>query len=252
MHIRKTVKVIGTPIDVLSWDEAISTLQEWGAQKLSKYICICNVHSVVTATQDAELKAVFESSDMNTSDGAPVAWMLRKLGLSQQRRINGPDLMWKFCAHAEKTGVSIFLYGATQSTLDTLKAKFLDAFPELKIAGMYSPPFRVLSAEEDQQIVDMVNQSGAGVVWVGLGCPKQEKWMAAHRNRIQAVMVGVGAAFDYHAGTIQRAPLWMQNAGLEWLHRLCSEPGRLWKRYFFTNSLFIFFAVKQLMCKKAS
>ena len=115
---------------------------------------------------------------------------------------------------------------------------------------MYSPPFRTLSAQEDQQIVDMINNSGAGVVFVGLGCPKQEKWMAEHRGRINAVMIGVGAAFDYHAGTIQRAPLWMQHSGLEWLHRLCSEPRRLWRRYWSTNSRFIYYAIRQLVTGK--
>ena len=115
------------------------------------------------------------------------------------------------------------------------------------IAGAYSPPFRPLTAEEDQAVIEQINTSGAGSVWVSLGCPKQEKWMAEHRGKINAVMVGVGAAFDYHAGTIQRAPLWMQHAGLEWLHRLCSEPRRLWRRYFVTNSLFILLASKQLL-----
>jgi N-acetylglucosaminyldiphosphoundecaprenol N-acetyl-beta-D-mannosaminyltransferase len=204
------------------------------------------VHSVVTATQDIQFGRVVSEADMATPDGAPVAWMLRRLGHVNQQRINGPDLMWRYCEQAQYRDESIFLYGGTEETLAALKVKLLAAFPSLKIAGAISPPFRALTAAEDAEIVEQINASGAGVVWVSLGCPKQELWMAAHRGRIHAVMVGVGAAFDYHAGTVKRAPKWMQNAGLEWLHRLSSEPRRLWRRYLFTNTIFIFLALKQL------
>jgi N-acetylglucosaminyldiphosphoundecaprenol N-acetyl-beta-D-mannosaminyltransferase len=131
--------------------------------------------------------------------------------------------------------------------LEVLQARLVEVFPGLKIAGSYSSPFRTLTAEEDHAVVEMINASGASTVWVGLGCPKQEKWMAAHRGQIKAVMIGVGAAFEYHAGTIRRAPKWMQNAGFEWLHRLASDPGRLWKRYLVTNTLFVLYATKQLV-----
>jgi N-acetylglucosaminyldiphosphoundecaprenol N-acetyl-beta-D-mannosaminyltransferase len=172
------------------------------------------------------------------------------MGVEEQERINGPDLMWRYCAEAAQRNESIYLYGGQQETLDILQRKLLVQFPGLKIAGAYSPPFRALSVDEDSAVVDAINASGAGTVWVSLGCPKQEKWMAEHRGRINAVMIGVGAAFDYHAGTIQRAPLWMQRNGLEWLHRLCSEPRRLWKRYLVTNSLFVIHACRQLLCRR--
>lgn len=249
MHNPERIRfdVFGSQIDSLTWENTINQISQWSLSRESRVVCICNSHSVVTARQQPFFRSIIHRSDMATADGAPVAWLLRRLGAHNQARINGPDLMIRYCAHAETTGESIYLYGASDSTLALLRQSLTTRFPKLRIAGSFSPPFRTLSIEEDASIVEMINQSGAGVVWVGLGCPKQEKWMDDHRGRIQAVMVGVGAAFDYHAGTIQRAPLWMQRNGLEWLHRLFSEPRRLWKRYLVTNSLFIWFAAKQLV-----
>jgi N-acetylglucosaminyldiphosphoundecaprenol N-acetyl-beta-D-mannosaminyltransferase len=189
--------------------------------------------------------SVIEKADMATADGSPVAFVLRRLGHVRQTRVNGPDLMWRHCERAADLGLSIYLYGGSSATLHKLLIRIKSTFPRLKIAGAYSPPFRNLTADEEDAIVNEINASGAGVVWVGLGCPKQEIWMNRHRDRIHAVMVGVGAAFDYHAGVISRAPLWMRSAGLEWLHRLCSEPRRLWRRYLTTNSLFVWYAVCQ-------
>lgn len=266
---RSTALVQGVPIDVITWDGALSKLNIWAASHESRYVCICNVHSVVTVSQDAEFGRVVREADMATPDGAPVAWMMCKLGYVGQQRINGPDLMWKYCElvagldgrpskFAENGSFSgirrndggIFLYGSTEETLEILRAKLLAAFPSLTIAGAISPPFRKLTAEEDDAIVAQINASGAGTVWVSLGCPKQELWMASHRGRINAVMVGVGAAFDYHAGTIKRAPMWMQDSGLEWFYRLVSEPRRLWKRYLVTNTLFVIGAARQLLVGK--
>lgn len=239
--------VIGAKISVITWEAILNILLRWSKNKESRYVCICNVHSVVTARQDSAFAKVIREADMATPDGAPVAWLMRRLGVASQERINGPDLMWHYCAEAAKRNESIYLYGGQQSTLDILQRKLLDHFPGLRIAGAYSPPYRPLTTEEDAAVVDAINASGAGTVWVSLGCPKQEKWMAEHQGRINAVMIGVGAAFDYHAGTIQRAPLWMQRNGLEWLHRVCSEPRRLWKRYLITNTLFIYYAGRQLL-----
>jgi N-acetylglucosaminyldiphosphoundecaprenol N-acetyl-beta-D-mannosaminyltransferase len=177
--------------------------------------------------------------------------MLRRLGFPDQQRINGPDLMWKYCEVAAGRDESIFLYGGMPETLEILQSCLKQVFPNLTVAGAYSPPFRALTAEEDDAIVQKINASGAGTVWVSLGCPKQEIWMMQHRGRVNAVMIGVGAAFDYHAGTIIRAPFWMQQSGLEWLHRLWSEPGRLWKRYLVTNTLYIVKATWQLINKHA-
>jgi N-acetylglucosaminyldiphosphoundecaprenol N-acetyl-beta-D-mannosaminyltransferase len=244
---REGAKVIDSFIHALSWEETLKRITVWAKARESRYVCICNVHSVVTATQDKEFKQVLRHADMATPDGMPIVWMLRKLGFANQSRINGPDLMWKYCEQAARSGEKVYFYGSTLETLSRLSVKLLAAFPGLQIGGVYSPPFRAAGENEDDAIIDAINKSGAGVVFVGLGCPKQEKWMASHHHRIQAVLIGVGAAFDYHAGTVKRAPLWMQRNGLEWSYRLLSDPRRLWKRYFVTNSLFIIRANIQLL-----
>jgi N-acetylglucosaminyldiphosphoundecaprenol N-acetyl-beta-D-mannosaminyltransferase len=204
------------------------------------------VHVVVSASRDNSYRDIINGSDLALPDGAPVAWMLRRHGFSDQRRISGPDLMLALCDRASREGLVVYCYGSTRETLAKLDRSLRSAFPNLQIMTE-SPPFRELSLEEDASVVDRINASGAGIVFVGLGCPKQERWMAAHRGQVRAVMIGVGAAFDFHAGTVQRAPVWMRNNGLEWLHRLLSEPRRLWKRYLVTNSLFIVGSAWQLL-----
>lgn len=246
-----SIEVLGHPIHVLGWSDSVERVLSWAAVGESRAVCICNSHSLVNASKDAAFAQVLRSSDMNTSDGAPVAFLMRRYGAERQVRISGPDLMLLCCESAAQAGVSVFLYGSRQETLDALVSALKGRFQSLKIAGSYSPPFRMLSEGEDAAIVDAINASGAGIVWVGLGCPKQEAWMIAHRGRIKAVMVGVGAAFDYHAGLIARAPHWMQQCGLEWLHRLLSEPRRLWRRYLVTNTLFIVFAIRELLSRAA-
>ena len=243
------IDIIGIPIFRLNWKEIISQIQDWALKHESKYVCICNVHSLITANQNTSYAEILRNADITTPDGAPIAWMMRRLGAKGQERINGPDLMWRYCAEAATREESIYLFGGKENTLLILQEKLHKQFPSLQIAGIYSPPFRPLTAEEDEAIITRINASGAATVWVSLGCPKQEKWMAEHKGRVNAVMIGVGAAFDYHAGTIKRAPVWMQRRGLEWLHRLCSEPRRLWKRYFVTNSLFILYASRQLITR---
>ena len=256
---RVSASVIGAPIDAITWGTALARISGWASRHESRYVCICNAHSVMTASHDEAFGRVVHEADMATPDGAPVAWMLRRLGHVGQERINGPDLMWRYCEAVQgmgsrlrgsdrhTNGSGVFLYGSSEQTLATLKVKLLAAFPALDIAGAISPPFRPLTRDEDAAIVAQINASGAGVVFVSLGCPKQELWMAAYRGRLHAVMIGVGAAFDYHAGTIRRAPKWMQDCGLEWLHRLASEPGRLWRRYLVTNTLFVLGAARQLL-----
>ena len=256
---RHTTLVLQAPIDVVTWPDALSRIEHWAAQRQSRTVCICNAHSVVTATQDPGFADVLRQADMATPDGAPVAWMVRRLGHPAQQRINGPDLMLRLCERAAVTGTSagpdagtgagtaIYLLGSTPDTLAALQAELARRYPALRIAGAHSPPFRALTPEEDDALVARINQSGAGIVFVSLGCPKQERWMAEHRGRVQGVMIGVGAAFDFHAGTVSRAPQWMQHNGLEWLHRLLSEPRRLWRRYLVTNTLFIVGAARQLL-----
>lgn len=249
--------VLGVQIDALSWDSTVDRLLDWAHAHESRYVTICNVHVVVSASRDAAYREVINGSDMATPDGAPVAWMLRRQGFSGQARISGPDLMWALCERAASENLPIYCYGSTEVTLALLETRLRIAFPNLRVV-MESPPFRALSAQEDAAAVERINSSGAGIVFVGLGCPKQERWMAEHCGRdaldgsplrVKAVMIGVGAAFDFHAGTVRRAPVWMRDNGLEWLHRLASEPGRLWKRYLVTNTLFILGAARQLLGK---
>ncbi|CAH0351847.1 N-acetylglucosaminyldiphosphoundecaprenol N-acetyl-beta-D-mannosaminyltransferase [Aquabacterium sp. CECT 9606] len=237
--IRSGAYVLDTFIDATSWDEAISRIADWGAERQSRYVTLCNVHSVVTGSQTAKFANVINGADMALPDGAPVAWMMRKEGFAEQQRISGPDLMLRYLAEAERRGQSVFFYGSVDDTLAKLRGRLMAKFPKLKIAGMASPPFRKLTEQEDAEYTQKINASGAHVVFVGLGCPKQEIWMAEHRGAIKAVMVGVGAAFDYHAGTLRRAPAWMQQRGLEWLYRFVCEPRRLARRYIETNSVFV-------------
>jgi N-acetylglucosaminyldiphosphoundecaprenol N-acetyl-beta-D-mannosaminyltransferase len=238
--------VLGARIDALSWDGTLGRLLDWARQRESRYVAICNAHVVVSASGDADYREVINGADMATPDGAPVAWMLRRQGFSGQRRISGPDLMWALAERCAAHGVPVYCYGSMAQTLGLLAQRLRAAFPTLEV-HVEAPPFRALTEQEDADAVARINASGAGVVFVGLGCPKQERWMAQHRGRVQAVMVGVGAAFDFHAGTVRRAPRWMHARGLEWLHRLASEPRRLWKRYLVTNTLFVWRAGGQLL-----
>lgn len=234
-----SVALLGTRIDALSWEQALGRILRWAREKQSRMVCLCNVHVVVSARNDAALGRALQLADMSTPDGAPVAWLMRKIGWPEQQRMSGPDLMWHLMAEAERLQLAVFLLGSTETTLARLTQRLQLVFPDLQIAGMLSPPFRRLSASEDAQMVEIINNSGARLLFVGLGCPKQEIWMAAQRDRVQAVMLGVGAAFDYHAGVLRRAPQSWQRLGLEWLYRLCREPSRLMKRYLITNSLFL-------------
>ena len=232
--------VLNTCVNALGWNEVVDKVSGWVINGESRCVCLCNVHSAVTAQSDSEFSSVLSQSDLVLPDGMPIAWVLRSRGFKGQPRISGPDLMWKCAEKFELLKQPIFLYGSTIESLEKLKKAMYEAFPRLKIVGSISPPFRELSLEEEATIVATINDSGAHALFVALGCPKQEKWMLKNRGIINTVMFGFGAAFDFHAGNIRRAPKWMQRAGLEWLHRLASEPGRLWRRYLVTNAKFLF------------
>lgn len=242
----RTTRLGELQLSVLDWDAALSRILDWATSRESRFVAICNAHVTVLAAQQPDYRDVVNRADMATPDGAPVAWMMRRLGVAGQQRINGPDLMWRLCEQAERLKIAVYFYGAGEATLSGLRARCEEAFPGLR-AHYYAPPFRSLTPDEDEADVRAINAAQPGLVFVGLGCPKQERWMSAHRGRVHAVMVGVGAAFDFHAGTIRRAPPWMRENGLEWLHRLYSEPRRLWKRYLVTNTLFVLLAGRQLL-----
>jgi N-acetylglucosaminyldiphosphoundecaprenol N-acetyl-beta-D-mannosaminyltransferase len=246
MIVRQTQPVLGVLVDAVSFINALNRVLVWGHARTSRFVVLANVHVVITASREPEFGAVVAAADMVTPDGAPVAWMLGKLGNTMQQRVSGPDLTWALLGRCEAEHVPVYFFGSSRETLAHLATRVNAAFPALLVAGFEAPPFRPLTEQEDVDVVDRINSSGAGLVFVGLGCPKQEHWMLAHRGRINAVMLGVGAAFDFHAGTTSRAPAWMREHGLEWLHRLCSEPRRLWKRYLVTNTLFVLGAIRQL------
>ena len=210
-----SVNLLGTRIDAVSWEQAGARILAWaqaGGSAASRVVCACNVHMLVTARRDPELASALSQADMCTPDGAPLAWLMRKQGWPEQQRISGPDLMWHVLGEAARLRVPVFLLGSTHDTLEKLRKVLKRAFPHLCLAGQYSPPFRALTEGDNRQIARMIETSAARIVLVGLGCPKQEKWMASQRGRIPAVMLGVGAAFDYHAGTLRRAPLGWQRA----------------------------------------
>lgn len=245
--MRQTRPVLGVPIDALNLNQALACVMSWAHARDSRFVVLANAHVLVTASQEPEFGAAVAAADMATPDGAPVAWMVGRLGNCQQERLSGPDLTWELLQRCEQEHVSVYFFGSSRETLVQLATRVSAAFPALPVAGFEAPPFRPLTAQEDNDVVERINFSGAGLVFVGLGCPKQEFWMQAHRGRVNAVMLGVGAAFDFHAGTVSRAPAWMRNNGLEWLYRLYSEPRRLWKRYLTTNSIFVFKAARQLL-----
>ena len=244
---RQTQAVLGVPIDAVNFTAAQDRVLTWGHARESRYVVLANVHVTVTASRESAFGAVVAAADMATPDGAPIAWMLGKLGKQPQERVSGPDLTWALLGRCEQEALPVYFFGSSRETLGLLAERLVSAFPKLKVAGYEAPPFRPITAAEDAESIERINASGAGLVFVGLGCPKQEHWMLAHRGKVHAVMLGVGAAFDFHAGTVSRAPDWMRANGLEWLHRLVSEPRRLWKRYLVTNTLFIAGAARQLL-----
>lgn len=251
LPVRQTCSVIDAAIDPLSFNAAQAQLLTWGRQRESRYVVFANAHVVVSASRDEAFGRAVNGADMATPDGAPVAWMLRRLGHPMQRRVSGPDLTWSLLDCCVRELLPVYFFGSSRETLVNLAQRITKTFPQLEVAGFEAPPFRPMTDEEDAETVDRINTSGARLVFVGLGCPKQEYWMAAHRGRVNAVMLGVGAAFDFHAGTLSRAPEWMRNSGIEWVHRVWSEPRRLWKRYLVTNTLFVLGAARQLVSRRA-
>jgi N-acetylglucosaminyldiphosphoundecaprenol N-acetyl-beta-D-mannosaminyltransferase len=241
--------VLGFAIGALPFHKQSELILDWAHSGSSKLVCIANTHMLVEAQRNERLARVLRYADLITPDGMPLVWMLRLMGLTQQDRVAGPDLLPEICAGAEDSGLSVFFLGSQPEVLDRMRTRLKREFPSLKVAGLETLPFRPMTEAEDLEVVDMLNRSGAKVLFVSLGCPKQEIWMAAHKEDLKMVMIGVGAAFPIYAGIQRRAPLWMQRSGLEWFYRLLQEPRRLWKRYTSTIPAFILLALKQLFWK---
>lgn len=238
-------KILGTNINVTNMEDTISYITENLDALKGDYICVSNVHTTVMSYRDAAYRKVQNSGAMALPDGQPLSIVSRKRGFSQARRVPGPDLMPAILDLSQKTGYRHYFYGSTEATLEALRTALLERYPKLQIAGMYSPPFRELTKEEDEEIVRRINESGADFVWVALGAPKQEWWMYEHRHKIHALMLGVGAAFDFTAGTTKRAPMWMQKLCLEWVFRILKDPRRMLPRYLNTNFAFVYYVFRE-------
>ncbi|MEL6654483.1 MAG: WecB/TagA/CpsF family glycosyltransferase [Bacteroidota bacterium] len=233
------IPFLHTRISTGSFEDFVQRVLDLGRQKQSSYTCCVNVHMIVESRQDMALKAAVDGADLAAPDGMPLCKVLKMKDNIEQERVAGMDLVPELLRRAAQEGLKVFFYGDTDEVLDALSQKSQTEFADLQIAGRYSPPFRALSEQEDQEIVDMINDSDADILFVALGCPKQEKWMAAHKGKVHASMLGIGNAFRTYLGYEKRAPQWMQKFALEWLYRLAQNPRRLFKRYFVSNSIFL-------------
>lgn len=239
----ETCNIIGTDILVTNMADTVALIEENIDALRGKYICVGNVHTTVMAHDDAHYHEVQKSAAFVLPDGKPLSVYSRKHGFAGAERVTGPDLM--LALFERDNGLRHYFYGSTQETLAMLGKKLSECYPALAVAGMVSPPFRRLSEAEDAKAVEEINASGADIIWVGLGAPKQENWMYDHKDRVNGVMIGVGAGFDYHAGNIKRAPAWMQRLSLEWLYRLLQDPKRLFRRYLVTNTRYLYLIRKK-------
>ena len=234
-----TVNILGVNVAAINIDWLLPFTVDHIREMSGDYMCFTNVHTTVMASEDAEYLAVQNGGVLASPDGGPLASVGRKRGAKDMMRTTGPNYMGAVFKISAEKGYRHFFFGSTDDTLKLLRESLNRDYPGIQIVGMYSPPFRPMTEEEDQEIVNQINAAHADFVWIGLGAPKQEKWMAAHQGKIHGLMVGVGAGFNFHAGNLKRAPEWMQKTNLEWLFRLIMEPRRLFKRYFITNSKFI-------------
>jgi N-acetylglucosaminyldiphosphoundecaprenol N-acetyl-beta-D-mannosaminyltransferase len=235
------VDVLGVPLALTDYRRTMEWMDEMVAARRRGYICCAAVHTVMLCREDPELRAAVLASSMTVPDGQPLVWALRALGHALPDRVYGPDLMAAYCERSALNGTSQYLYGGREpGALDRLERSLRERYPGLRIAGGHSPPHRPLGAAEEREVAERINRAHPDVVWVGIGVPKQEKWMARMRDALEApVLVGVGAAFDFHAGLVPQAPPSLQRAGLEWAYRLAREPRRLWRRYLTYNPRFV-------------
>ncbi len=240
-----THRILKTDVAVASYESAADLISSWAGRRASKMVCFCNVHMTVTAHDSASFQEVLRSADLVLPDGMPLVWLQRLAGLRDASRVASTDLAQRLFRVAASEDLRVGLYGGSPRTLDALPPAIRAIEPSIEIAYAFSPPFRALTDDEDRAVVDEINRSGTQILFVGLGCPKQEEWMARHRDSIHAVMLGVGATFDWLAGTLPRAPRWMRDFGLEWAFRLGTDPRRLWYRYMSTNPRFLWLAGRQ-------
>jgi N-acetylglucosaminyldiphosphoundecaprenol N-acetyl-beta-D-mannosaminyltransferase len=241
------VDVLGVQVSAINVGQALDILDDWITTGSPNYVCVTGVHGVMESRRDERLRDIHNAAGLVTPDGMPLVWWTRARGWGHVSRVYGPDLLLACCERSITTGYRHFFYGGGEGVADLLARRLSRRFPGLIVAGTWTPPFRPLTAEEDEQVVARINETAPDIVWVGLSTPKQEYWMAEHLHRLAApVLIGVGAAFDFHSGLKRQAPRWMQRGGVEWLFRLASEPRRLWKRYLQNNPAFVWLALEEI------
>jgi N-acetylglucosaminyldiphosphoundecaprenol N-acetyl-beta-D-mannosaminyltransferase len=242
-----TIEIIDSPITALPCDAQIEVMLEWAQERASKSVCVANTHMLVEAHSNPEFMRVLRGADLVTPDGMPLVWMMQLLGVRHQNRVAGMDIFLALCTEASRRNLSVFFVGSQTEILNRIRGHLERDFPNLEVAGMEPLPFRPLTLQEDDRLIQKIHASGASIVFVSLGCPKQEIWMSRHKGRLKGVMIGLGGVFPVYAGIQKRAPRWVREYGLEWLYRLLQEPRRLWKRYQSTIPPFIYLAVCQLI-----
>jgi N-acetylglucosaminyldiphosphoundecaprenol N-acetyl-beta-D-mannosaminyltransferase len=237
---RTRVNILGVGVSPIEMREALDTIEGWIARREQHYVCVTGVHGVMESQRDPELRRIHNAAGLVTPDGMPLVWLSRLAGHRRVERVYGPDLLLACCRRSEVAGYRNFFYGGASGVPEQLTTRLLEKFPDLRVTGAYSPPFRKMTPGEDDDVVRTINRAAPDIVWVGLSTPKQERWMSEHLGRLTApVLIGVGAAFDFHAGLKRQAPHWVQQGGLEWLFRLLTEPRRLWRRYLYNNPVFL-------------
>jgi N-acetylglucosaminyldiphosphoundecaprenol N-acetyl-beta-D-mannosaminyltransferase len=242
------VNILGVGVTPVNLTQTVEILEKWRGEARRKYVCFTSVHGLVEAQRDPEIRSALNKSGLTTEDGMPLVWWCRGSGYVDAGRVCGTDLLLAMCERGSQRGHRHFFYGGSPHVVEKLVSRLRQRFPGLMVVGYRSPPFRTLTREEDAADVEAINDARPDFVWVGLGMPKQEKWMVQHVGRVQAAaLLGIGAAFDFVAGTKPRAPLWMQHVGLEWLFRLLTEPRRLAHRYLIYNTIFVALALQQIV-----
>lgn len=245
--MKPRVNILGVGIHPIDEAVTVETVEEWIRRGERHWVDVCTVHTVMECRRDARLREIVNTSGLSTPDGMPLVWLCRLAGETETERVYGPDLMLALCRRSESAGHRHYFYGGRSDVLEDLVGSLRARFPGLRIAGWHAPPFRAADAAEDSEVLEAIDASGADVVWVGLGTPKQDYWVGRHRERLErpAALIAVGAAFDFHAGRLAQAPAWMQRSGLEWLFRMAHEPRRLAHRYLVYNPLFVFLVTLQ-------
>ncbi|TLU65070.1 WecB/TagA/CpsF family glycosyltransferase [Thalassotalea litorea] len=251
LEMLESNKVIEMEVDVVNLEGSLTLIHELSFARKGAYVCVSNVHMCMETFDDLTFKNIVNSADMVIPDGRPISWAQKLLGSNRAEQVRGQDIMNALCASSGEKNLNIGFYGGSSDLLlERVVIKLKESFPSIQVTYKYSPPFRALTEEENKAVVDHINDCKVNILFVGIGCPKQEKWMASNKESLNCVMLGVGAAFDFIAGSKKHAPTWIQYLGFEWLFRLCSEPRRLWKRYLKQNPRFLYHFTKQLVQHK--